>query len=124
MLEWGYLNRVERAHGLPEATRQVLRRTSGGKQYRDLEYAPWALVVELDGRSHDAWEAEGRDADRDLDDAASGTLTVRLRWRQVFGTPCATAKRLEAVLRSRGWQGHARPCGPACVIVESESHQT
>jgi len=114
VLEWGYLNRVERAHGLPAASRQVLRRTAGGKQYRDIEYTAFALVVELDGRlGHDSWEAENRDADRDLDDVATGKLTVRLRWRQVFGTPCQTAARLERVLHARGWTGATRRC-PDC----------
>jgi hypothetical protein len=122
VLEWAYLHRVERAHGLPTATRQAMRRTAGGKQYRDLEYAAWALVVELDGRlNHDSWEAESRDADRDLDEAAGGGLTIRLRWGQVFGTPCATARRLASVLRVRGWSGSAVPCGPGCHIVEPES---
>lgn len=111
MLEWGYLNRVERAHGLPSASRQVLRRTAGGKQYRDIEYDPFGLVVELDGRlGHDSWEAENRDADRDLDDAAAGKLSIRLRWQQVFGAPCRTAERLEQVLHARGWTGNLRRC--------------
>lgn len=114
VLEWGYLNRVERAHGLPAPSRQVLRRTAGGKQYRDIEYDPFALVVELDGRrGHDSWKAENRDADRDLDDVAAGKLSVRLRWRQVFGTPCQTAARLERVLRARGWTGSLLRC-PGC----------
>lgn len=114
VLEWGYLTRIERPHGLPAAERQVTRRTAGGKQYRDVVYAGFTVVVELDGRlNHDSWEAENRDADRDLDEAASGQLTIRLRWRQVFGTPCQTAVRLERVLRARGWAGKLRRC-PRC----------
>jgi very-short-patch-repair endonuclease len=116
-LEWGYLQRVERAHGLPRASRQVSRRTAGGKEYRDIEYEACGLVIELDGRlNHDSWEAENRDADRDLADAADGKVTIRLRWRQVFATPCQTAGRIEAVLRQRGSGCRAKPCGPRCTI--------
>lgn len=120
VLEWGYVHRVERAHGLPRPDRQVTRRTPGGKEYRDVEYDVFRMVIELDGRlNHDSWEAENRDADRDLADHVDGKLTVRLRWRQVFGSPCATAGRVAAVLRSRGWTGHPQRCGPACTLPES-----
>lgn len=118
VLEYGYLTRVERAHGLPPASRQVLRRTAGGKQYRDVEYEEFGFVVELDGRlGHDSFAAESRDADRDLDDQAAGRAVARLRWRQVFGIPCATAGRIGTVLQQRGWQGAPTPCGPACPLA-------
>jgi hypothetical protein len=118
VLEWGYVRRVERAHGLPRPDRQVTRRTPGGKEYRDAEYDALRMVIELDGRlNHDSWEAENRDADRDLADHADGKLAVRLRWRQVFGTPCATAGRLAIILQGRGWTGHPRRCGPGCTLI-------
>jgi hypothetical protein len=117
VLEYGYLSRVERAHGLPAASRQVLRRTAGGKQYRDLEYEEFGLVVELDGRlNHDSFDAESRDAERDLADQASGRAVTRLRWRQVFGTPCHTAAQIATLLQQRGWEGSPRPCGPSCPL--------
>ncbi|WP_017933435.1 hypothetical protein [Nocardioides sp. Iso805N] len=117
VLEWGYVERVERAHGLPAPTRQVARRTSGGKEFRDQEYLDLGVVIELDGRlNHDSWEAENRDAARDLADQAAGKVAVRLRWRQVFGTPCDTAAQLDRLLRRRGWQGQLRRCGPGCTL--------
>ena len=117
VLEWGYLTRVEQAHGLPVARRQVVRRTPGGRQYRDAEYEEFGVVVELDGRlNHDSFDAAGRDADRDLDDAAGAKLTLRLRWHQVFGTPCETAGRVARVLRQRGWVGAPTSCGPRCAL--------
>ncbi|WGL51946.1 type IV toxin-antitoxin system AbiEi family antitoxin domain-containing protein [Nocardioides sp. BP30] len=117
VLEHGYLTRVERAHGLPSSTRQVQRRTPGGNQYRDVEYLDYAVVVELDGvLGHSSWEAQNRDADRDLADAAAAIVTLRLRWRQVFGTPCATAQRVATVLQQRGWRGTPLACGPACAV--------
>jgi hypothetical protein len=116
VLEHGYLTRVERAHGLPAGTRQTRRTGIQGSEYRDVEYAEFGLVVELDGRfAHESWAAGGRDADRDLDDRSNGRETVRLRWRQVFGTPCRTAVGIGRILRRRGWQGEVRPCGTDCT---------
>lgn len=118
VLEHGYLTRVERAHGLPRADRQVPRVTADGREYRDVEYLAYALVVELDGTlGHDSWKAQGRDADRDLDDLAlGGKVTARLRWKQVYGTSCRTALRIALILRRRGWVGTPIPCGPDCDV--------
>lgn len=118
VLEHGYLTRVERAHGLPRAARQRVRRTETGVEYRDVEYVELGLVVELDGRvGHEGWVAGGRDADRDLDDRAEGRETVRLRHQQVFGTPCRTASRIATILQRRGWTGSPRTCGPGCSLA-------
>lgn len=122
VLEHGYLTKVERAHGLPKAARQVLRVTPAGNEYRDIDYEDFGLVVELDGAlGHDSWKAQGRDADRDLDDLALATKrTARLRWKQVYGTPCRTAARIAAVLQQGGWTGSPRPCGPDCPVGVAE----
>lgn len=115
VLEHGYLTRVERAHGLPRGRRQRPRTGGHGSEYRDVEYEEFGLVVELDGRvGHAAWVAQGRDADRDLDDHADGRESVRVRWPQVFATPCRTADRLGRILARRGWTGQLRSCGPDC----------
>jgi hypothetical protein len=118
VLEHAYLVRVERPHGLPRSRRQAPRRPDGRWEYRDAEYEDHGLVVELDGRlGHESWADGGVDADRDLDDAADGRLAVRLRWRQVVGTPCRTAERVARILRHRGWTGRARACGPDCDVT-------
>jgi len=115
VLEHGYLTRVERAHGLPEGTRQVKRQGVKGSEYRDVEYEEYGLVVELDSRvGHAGWDAQARDADRDLDDHAEGRESVRLRWPQVFTTPCRTAERVGRILTRRGWKGPITRC-PDCV---------
>ncbi|MER6975179.1 type IV toxin-antitoxin system AbiEi family antitoxin domain-containing protein [Nocardioides sp. NPDC000445] len=118
VLEHGYLTRVERAHGLPIGTRQALRRTGVGNQYRDIDYPVYGLVVELDGRlGHDSWNDQGRDADRDLDDLALvDRVTARLRWQQVYGTPCRTATRIARILAKGGWPGVPFPCGDLCQL--------
>ncbi|MBS2936395.1 hypothetical protein KDN32_01415 [Nocardioides sp. J2M5] len=119
VLEHGYLVRVLRPHGLPEPTsRQVPVRSATGRQYRDVGHLDLdGGFVELDGSQHDGSEARDDDADRDLDDLARGSATLRLRYRQVFTTPCRTAARLDTIFRARGWEGTARPCSsPACDL--------
>lgn len=120
VLEHGYLARVVRPHGLPGATsRQAAVDTVTGREYRDVVHADLGLSVELDGRLHDGVAARDVDADRDLDDLARGRVTPRLRYRQVFATPCRTAARLATLFVIRGWDGTPRPCDdPACVIRE------
>ncbi len=116
VLEHGYLVRVLRPHGLPEpSSRQVPVRVGSGNQYRDVAHAEVDLHVELDGQLHDESPARDDDADRDLDDLARGLVTPRLRYRQVFATPCRTAARLAVLFRGRGWDGTPRSCGvPGC----------
>ncbi|MEU0312265.1 hypothetical protein [Nocardioides sp. NPDC006273] len=118
VLEHGYLSRVERAHGLPPGTRQSVRLTANGNEFRDVEYEAYGLVVELDGRlNHESWRAQGRDADRDLDDSAlGGRLTARVRWPQVFETQCRTACRVSQLLHQRGWQEDPMKCGDKCDL--------
>ncbi len=118
VLEHGYLARVLRPHGLPEPTSQQVPVTADGvRQYRDSAHADLDLHVELDGSLHDTSQARDDDADRDLDDLAQGLLTPRLRYRQVFGTPCRTASRLAVLFRQRGWAALPHPCGaPGCEV--------
>lgn len=121
VLEHGYLARVVRPHGLPEPTTQQAAVTvPGGTEYRDVEHADLDVSVELDGRLHDGVEARDADADRDLDDLARGRVTPRLRYRQVFATPCRTAACLAVLFAIRGWDGAPRSCGdPGCEVGSS-----
>ncbi|OIJ23757.1 hypothetical protein UG56_026395 [Nocardioides luteus] len=121
VLEHGYLTKVERPHGLPAGKRQAPRTGPGGNQFRDVEYLEYALVVELDGAlGHEGWRDQARDADRDLDDLASaGSVTARLRWHQVFDTPCRTAARVGRILARHGWTGSLSTCGDRCTAMSS-----
>ena len=113
VLEHGYLQRVERAHGLPRAERQVSA-SSRGPILRDVDYRRYGLLVELDGRMfHDSARARDRDLDRDLDAAVERRVTVRIGWGQVFGRPCETAPRIGVLLQQRGWRGSPTRC-PDC----------
>jgi hypothetical protein len=122
VLEHGYLVRVLRPHRLPEPTsQQAAVPGTRGTEYRDVAHADLDLSVELDGQLHDDSEARDDDADRDLDDLARGTATPRLRYRQVFITPCRTAARLAVVFRARGWSGAPRSCGaPGCRVGDNQ----
>ena len=120
VLEHRYLTHVERGHALPQGSRQAPRRLPSGMEYRDVEYQPFGVVVELDGRAaHASWDARGRDADRDLDDVAAGRVTVRLRYAQVFDRACRTAHRLARILQQRGRTHEASACGPDCAVRPS-----
>ncbi|WP_218145139.1 hypothetical protein [Nocardioides luteus] len=115
VLEREYLRRVERAHGLPTGERQVADSVAGVSVERDVTYAAYGLVVELDGRAFHRGAAS-RDADhaRDLDAAAvRGLRTVRITYGQVLGDPCRTAVRIGELLARGGWSGELRSC-PEC----------
>ena len=117
VLEHGYLTVVERPHGLPTARRQV-RDSQNGPLYRDVEYADFCQVVELDGRMwHDNAAQRDADLDRDLDAALGRLATVRLGWGQVFGRPCETAARIGRLLATRGWHGMPTRC-PSCPTTD------
>jgi hypothetical protein len=115
-LEHGYLDRVERRHGLPVADRQV-RASLRGPVLRDVEYLVYRLVVELDSRLfHNDARSRDRDLDRDLDAAVAGRTTVRIGWGQVYGRGCETAARIGLLLQQRGWTGRVTPC-PRCATT-------
>ena len=116
-LEHLFLTQVVRAHGLPEPLRQaprVVEDDGGRHEFRDAEWEEHSLVVELDSRLfHDNAGQRDRDLERDLDDVTDGRVTARLGWGQVTRRACRTARRLERLLRARGWSGALSPC-PDC----------
>jgi len=115
VLEHGYLQRVERPHGLPVPSRQ--RQVREGR--RDVDYVPYGLVVELDGRLfHDSAAQRDVDLERDLNAAVDREQTVRLGWGQVYDRPCRTAARIGTMLRTRGWTGELGPCDTGCEALE------
>jgi hypothetical protein len=120
-LEQTYLRRVERAHGLPAGSRQVRDAADPSRQpgrvvYRDVEYVPYDLIIELDGQTgHVDAASRWRDMTRDNAATLSGKLTLRFGY-QLVSQPCATAAQVAAALRLRGWPGTARPCSPTCQV--------
>jgi hypothetical protein len=115
VLEYRYDRDVERAHGLPEARRQVPFTGPGGRRgRRDRVYEDYAVVVELDGRLAHPDDNAWRDKARDNAAAADGKQTLRYGWEQVRRKPCETATEVAAVLRVHGWPGRPRSCSPGC----------
>jgi len=119
VLEQAYLERVERAHGLPIASRQGADDSRQKLVYRDAEYAV-GLIVELDGRLfHDSATTRDADMERDLDAALGGGQTIRLSWGQVVDRGCSTAGKVGQVLGLHGWSGVVQPCGPECGLTSA-----
>lgn len=115
-LERRFLVRVERAHGLPTATRQ--RRVNLGQRayVRDVTHVGLGTVVELDGRlAHDRAADRWADLERDIAGAGAGDLTVRVGWLQVLEAH-RLARGLGALLSARGWAGRPHRCAHNCPL--------
>jgi very-short-patch-repair endonuclease len=109
VLELLYL-RIERAHGLPRASRQARVVRGGRTQYRDCFYEAYRVVVELDGRVAHPDETAWRDMRRDNAGAEQGVLTLRYGYADLTERPCQVAAQVAVVLQSRGWTGTPRKC--------------
>jgi hypothetical protein len=115
LLEFRYIARVERPHGLPAGRRQHRVRRGGQNQYQDVSYDEYSLVVELDGReAHPEW-FRWADIRRDNASAATGCITLRYGWGDVTEHPCQTAVEIAATLWEQGWDGALRRCGSRCL---------
>jgi hypothetical protein len=113
-LEWRYVHRVERPHGLPSAKRQAISRVGGRTRYLDNEYQEYAVAVELDGQIAHPVETRWLDVRRDNASATMGIVTLRYGWADICEEPCRVAAEIAGILRSRGWPGRARACRPGC----------
>ena len=116
-LERRYHHDVERAHGLPRSRLQVRQHVGGRWTRADGIYEGLGVRTELDGElAHPGGRTDG-DVWRDNAVVINrGELTLRYRWHHVAVAPCATARQVEQALRSRGWSGRGRPCGPSCPV--------
>ncbi|WP_198663349.1 type IV toxin-antitoxin system AbiEi family antitoxin domain-containing protein [Jiangella endophytica] len=118
-LELRHLRRVERAHGLPAGCRQ--RRVAGTRvAWIDVDYQPYRVRVELDGRIGHTGEGRFRDRRRDNHATVDGHATLRYGHADVFGDPCGVAEEQARVLRARGWPGHPRSCGLSCRALDHQ----
>ncbi|WP_286961693.1 MULTISPECIES: hypothetical protein [Arsenicicoccus] len=99
-LELAYLRDVERAHGLPESVRQFSVPHTG--RVADAAYPLERVVIELDGKAGHTGQGAFRDMDRDNAHTVLEWTTLRYGWRQVTREPCAIARQVAAVLRTRG----------------------
>jgi hypothetical protein len=108
-LELRYVERVERAHGLPRGQRQ--RRWLYGRMIRwtDVEYVGYRTGTELDGRIGHDEDGAFRDIRRDNAAVVSGDDTLRYGWVDVEDRACEAAGQLVTVLRRNGWTGTPPP---------------
>ena len=114
-LEFRFDRDVERAHGLPLATRQAkFTKPDGTRGFRDRYYEKYGLIVELDGKEFHPEEQRWRDRARDNEAAVTAGATLRYGWADVSGTPCETASQVYHALRKRGYRGTMRPCSAIC----------
>ena len=113
-LELRYLRDVERRHGLPRGDRQAVTIRRGTRQYADVRYSRYGVVVELDGVLAHPAEARKDDSRRDNANTLDGLQTLRYGWVPVAYHACAVAREVADLLRHCGWQGTPRPCGKGC----------
>jgi hypothetical protein len=117
-LELRYLRDVERRHRLPRGDRQAMTIRGGARQYADVRYTEYGVVVELDGVMAHLAESRRRDARRDNANTLDGFQTLRYGWTPVAYRPCAVAREVADLLRARGWPGTPRPCGKECTTLK------
>lgn len=116
VLEYRYVRRVERPHGLPEARRQRVVLTGGRRRRTDNDYEPFGVVVELDGRLGHEGEGVFRDRTRDNVTTVSGKVSLRFGWADVDAQACEVAQDVAILLWSRGWRGKLKRCGVGCRV--------
>jgi hypothetical protein len=122
VLEYRYVHRVERPHGLPAARRQVRVRQRTGNKYLDNLYERYGVCSEIDGTAAHPADEQWRDKRRDNANAVQGIVTLRFGVADLGDRRCQTAADVAAVLRLRGWTGLVQPCSrPACVLREAVS---
>lgn len=119
VLEYRYLTRVERAHGLPVAARQASLRTDRRNRYLDNLYGEFGLCVELDGMQAHPEDQRWQDLRRINAITETGLITLRYGWIDVTDRPCETAAQIGAVLINLGWLGTLRRCGSDCRIQQA-----
>lgn len=125
VLEYRYDRDVERAHGLPSATRQApFRKSDGSRGFRDRYYEKYGVVVELDGVRAHPGDKRWRDISRDNAVTAVGESTLRYGWNDVTRRACEAAVQVASSLSARGWTGRLRPCSPLCCAVGDDTRQT
>jgi hypothetical protein len=117
-LELRYLRDVERKHGLPRGDRQVLTLRGSRRQYLDVCYAQYGVVVELDGVSAHPAESWQYDARRDNANTLDGFRSLRYGWVPVAYHACTVAREVADLLRQHGWPGTPHSCGNGCHTVD------
>ena len=93
---------MERKHGLPRGDRQAVTIRRGARQYADVRYTEYGVVVELDGVLAHPAEARKYDSRRDNANTLDGFQTLRYGWVPVAYHACAVAREVADLLQSPG----------------------
>lgn len=117
VLEYRYVHRVERPHGLPPAARQVRVGADGRNRYLDNFYREYRLCVELDGQQAHPDDQRWLDQQRANAITAKGMTILRYGWIEVDRHPCRTAAQVASTLRGLGWPGSVKPCRSDCPVA-------
>jgi hypothetical protein len=108
---------VERRNGLPRGERQVSVIRGATRQYIDVRYPDYGVVVELDGVLAHSVDSRSRDRLRDNANTLDGYQTLRYSWVPVAYHACATALEVFSLLRRNGLRTPFRPCGESCAAM-------
>jgi len=119
-LEYRYVKWVELPHCLPRGKRQAAASRAGRREYRDVLYDGYGLIVELDGRAAHPGDTRWNDIQRDNAALASGLVTLRYGWDDLRMRPCLVADQVYRAL-SRSGPVAARPCSAACPVTRTSS---
>jgi hypothetical protein len=121
VLEMRYLNRVERAHGLPAGERQARLIRGMRRNYLDVRYRQFRTTVELDGEAAHPYHLRFRDRRRDNAGVVAGSAVLRYGTADIERDPCGVASEVSSVLRREGWRGSVRHCDRAsCTAPASD----
>ena len=91
-----------RRRGLPEPSRQVVRRGKNGTFFLDVEFDDWGVVVEIDGIHH-SWASQNvPDALRHNDITLQGSVVLRLPLLGLRVAPDDFFAQIEAALVAAG----------------------
>ena len=93
-----------RRRGLPEPSRQVLRRDGGRRYYLDLYWDEWGVVVEIDGIHHTWAENVVGDALRQNAVSISRATVLRLPLLGLRTQPDAFFDQIRDALAAAGWR--------------------
>jgi hypothetical protein len=122
VLEYRYVRRVERPHGLPVAARQARIRQRTGNRYLDNLYEEYGVCVELDGAAAHPEDEQWRDKRRDNANLFGGIVTLRFGFPELGDHRCESAAFVAGVLRSHGWLGTPYSCPrPTCSLPPGTS---
>ncbi|GAA4702490.1 DUF559 domain-containing protein [Phytohabitans rumicis] len=104
LAELDYL-RLGRRYGLPEPSRQVVRRDASGKRrYLDVYYEQWGVHVEIDGAQHNDPRHQWADMRRQNELWIKGDRVLRFPAHLARHRPAELFAQVRAALIAAGWQ--------------------